>query len=543
MLGLMQSQPLLIASILRHAARHHGGGEVVWREPAGDFARIGYAALERRAQRLARALLALGVRRGDRVATLAWNSLRHLELCYAVSGFGAVFHPLNPRLPPEQLGYIAGHAGDSILFADPAFAELLQTLAPLLPDTLRAVVVMTDASDMPDLALPSGMRLLCYDALMHSAEPDFDWPRFDENTASGLCYTSGTTGLPKGVLFSHRSTVLHATALNAANVLGLCATDRVLSAVQLFHVNAVGLPFAAPMAGASLLLAGRWLDGASLAMMLNAERATVGWAVPTIWLNLLRHLDATGQRLTTLRRAQVGGSACPRELAERLQSEHGVLVQQSWGMTEASPLATYNRPTAAHAGLDDAARLALGLKQGRSLFGVDLKLADEQGCELPWDGTAAGRLFIRGPWVIARYYGASVDAIAPDGWFDTGDVATIDPDGFVAIVDRAKDMIKSGGEWISSLALEAVGRTHPEVADVAAIAVPHPLWMERPLLVVVARPGCACDPLRLRDWFRGKVSDWALPDAAVLVDALPLTGTGKVDKRALRARFSGMTDP
>jgi fatty-acyl-CoA synthase len=534
----MQPQPLLISSIIRFAARHHPRTEVVSREPDGTLVRTTYTALEQRARRLAQVLCHLGVQPSERVATLAWSNLRHLELYYAVSGMGAICHTLNPRLPPEQIAGIAHHAGDTLLFVDPGLAPLLATLAPLVEGCVRNVVVMAPAGQMPAVALPPAMRLLCYEALMDAADAEFDWPQFDENTASGLCYTSGTTGRPKGVLYSHRSTVLHAMAMNGADVLGLRARDRILPAVQMFHVNAAGVPFAAPLAGAALLLPGRWLDGASLLALLDAERATVGWGVPTVWLGLLRHLEQTGARPATLRRIAIGGAACPRHLSERMRL-YGVEVQHNWGMTESSPLGTYNQPTSAHDGLDADASLDLACKQGRALFGVDLKIVDPAERELPWDGLAAGRLMIRGPWVIQRYFGeAAPDAAGQDGWFDTGDVASIDADGFVLIVDRAKDMIKSGGEWISSVMLEDMARAHPAVADAAAIAVPHPQWQERPVLIVVARPGHAPDPDAVRAFLAGRLRRWTVPDAIIVIEELPLTGTGKVDKRTLRARFA-----
>lgn len=539
MIGLMQQQPLLISSILRLAARHHGRAEVVAREGDGALARSTYAETERRARRLADALLRLGVRPGDRVATLAWNTLRHFETLYAVTGIGAVFHPLNLRQPADELAAIATHAGDSVMVVEPSQLDLLHRMAPMLSATLRRVVVMEAGPAIPPLALPLGVEAVAYESLVADGDEGFAWPELDENAASGLCYTSGTTGPAKGVLFSHRSTVLHAMAMNGADVLGLRARDRIACMVQMFHVNAVSVPFAAPLAGAALLLPGRWLDSAHVLSLLNGERATVGWTVPTVWLTLLRHLDETGGRLTTLRRAVVGGSACPRVLAERLPREHGVEVQQSWGMTEASPLGVWNAPTAAHDGQDAQAALALTLKQGRALPGIDLRIVDAQGHELPWDGVSAGVLMIRGPWVVRRYFGMNPpEGAGADGWFDTGDIASIDADGFIELVDRAKDIIKSGGEWISSLALENAARAVAGVADVAAIAARHPVWIERPLLVVVPARACTPDLAALRAAMRGKVADWALPDGVVLVDALPLTGTGKVDKRALRARYA-----
>jgi acyl-CoA synthetase (AMP-forming)/AMP-acid ligase II len=539
MLGLMQSQPLLISTILRFAARHHGRTDIVCPTISRQMERSTYAAIEQRAQRLANALKALGVRAGDRVASLAWHSLRHLEVCYAVSSMGAVFHTLNPRMPPEQLADIVTQAGDKVLFVDPDLAALLQIVARRQEGALRDVVVIAGDGQMPKIELPPSMRLHCYEDIVNAAESEFEWPQHDENMASALCYTSGTTSQPKGVLYSHRSTVLHAMALNGANALGLQACDRILPAVQMCHVNAVSVPFAAPMAGAALLLPGRRLDGASIAALAESERATIIWAVPTILLDLLRHLDTSAQRLSTVQRFIVGGAACPRALIERMEGEYGITVQHSWGMTESSPIGTFNRPTARHAALDAAAKVDLSLKQGRALFGIDLKVVDDHDQELPWDAASAGTLKIRGPWVIERYYGAdATETVGADGWLDTGDVATIDAEGFVSLIDRDKDIIKSGGEWISSVVLENALRAHPDIADLAAIAASDPQWGERPILVIVPKSGRAPDLAMLRAWARGKVPDWWLPDGVVEVVALPMTGTGKIDKRQLRERFS-----
>ncbi len=538
MLGLMQSKGLLISSLLTHAARHHAAAEVVSKTVEGAIHRYTYADVERRARRLVRVLAGLGVKPGDRVATLAWNGHRHLEIYYAASGMGAICHTVNPRLHPDDIGYILNHADDVVLFADTSFAQLVAELAPRFPASLRAVVMMTEPELMPEVALPGAVKLLCYEDVMAGADEDFVWPAFDENTASGLCYTSGTTGRPRGVLYSHRSTVLHAFGVNMAGALGFKATDRVLPVVPMFHVNAWGIPHAAPMAGAALVMPGRHLDGKSLAELMNQERVTMSAGVPTVWLGLLQHLRASGERLATVKRIMTGGSATPPVLVEAFGDEYGVDMQQGWGMTEVSPVGTYNTPKPAQAGLDKQARYAHALKQGRVLYGVDMKIVDGDGAELPWDGRAFGDLKVRGFWIISGYFGEPEgSALDADGWFATGDVATIDPDGFMEITDRSKDVIKSGGEWISSITLENIAVSHPDVAEAAVIAATHPKWDERPLLIVTPKPGHSIDPAAVMATYEGKVAKWWLPDAVLVVDDLPHTATGKLLKTALRTRY------
>src|SRR5271168_2501639 len=538
MQGLMQQPPLLISTILRHAARHHAAGEIVSKTVEGTIHRTTYAALEARARRLARVLARLGIAAQDRVGTLAWNGYRHLEVYYAAPGMGAICHTINPRLHPGDIAYIITHAGDAVLFADTSFTGLLETIAPKVKDCVRAIVLMTDAANRPDLALPAGMALHCYDDLMDAADDDFAWPNFEETTASALCYTSGTTGRPKGVLYSHRSTVLHAYAISMPDVMALRAVDRILPVVPMFHVNAWGIPYGAALAGTSLVLPGRHLDGASLHALLNAERVNFTCGVPTVWMGLLAHLRATAGKLDTLRRIMTGGSACPPLLIEAFGAEYGVAVQHGWGMTELSPVGTYNAPKPAHAGLSAAERDHLMLKQGRVLAGIDMKIVDGEGRELPWDGTAFGDLKVRGPWVCSAYYGDEPgSALDADGWFATGDVATIDPDGLMEITDRSKDVIKSGGEWISSITLENIAVSHPDVAEAAVIAARHPKWDERPLLLVVAKPGRSVTPADVLTVYEGKVAKWWLPDTILVVDELPHTATGKLQKTALRARY------
>ncbi len=537
MLGLMQQQPLLLSSIITHAARHHGGGEVVSKLADGSTHRTTYAAVERRARRLMRVLQGLGVRPGDRVATLAWNSYRHLELFYAISGMGAICHTVNPRLMPDDIAFIMSDAADSVLFADADFAGLVASLAPRVP-SLRAVVVLCESGQVPSLPLPAGVALLSYEALMAAADEGCAWPYFDENTAGALCYTSGTTGRPKGVLYSHRSAVLHAYAMNMAEIVGLRATDRVLVGASMYHATGWALPYCTPMVGAALILPGRYLDGVSLVRMLNEERVTFSSAVPTIWLGVLHELRSTGARLETLRRLFVGGSAVPRVLIEGLGA-YGVHVQQAWGMTETSPLVTFNAPIPATEDLAAEDSIRLRLKQGRAVFGTDIRIVDGTGTELPWDGEAFGDLQARGHWVCRAYYNRGEEGAADaEGWFRTGDVATIDPNGYAEMVDRSKDVIKSGGEWISSIALENIAVSHPDVAEAAVIAAHHPKWMERPLLLVVAKQGCTVSATDVLALYDGAVAKWWLPDDVLVVDELPHTATGKLNKLALRARYA-----
>jgi fatty-acyl-CoA synthase len=538
MFGLMQERPLLISSIIQHAARNHARTAIVSKNVDGSVHRTDYAGLEQRARRLVRVLQALGIGPADRVGTLAWNGFRHLELYYAISGMGAICHTINPRLGAIDIGFIASSAGDSVVFAETSFADLVATIAPQIAGSVRAVVFLCEAAQMPNVALPPGMDLLCYETLIDAADADFAWPEFDERTAASLCYTSGTTGKPKGVLFSHRSTVLHAMAINSADVFGFRAADRFLPVVPMFHVNAWGTPYAAPAAGTALILPGRHLDGASLTRMMNEERVTVSAGVPTVWLGLLNHLRGSGQRLETVRKLIVGGSTCPRLLLDGFDREYGVRIDHAWGMTETSPLGTYNAPQPETADLAGDALLRHREKQGRGFFGIDMKIVDDTGATLPRDGVAQGNLMVRGGWVIGAYWGEPPgSACDAEGWFATGDVATIDETGTMEITDRSKDVIKSGGEWISSIALENIAMDHPAVAEAAIVAASHDKWTERPLLVVVARPGMTIDAADLLAIYENRVPRWWRPDAVVVVDELPHTATGKVHKLTLRNRF------
>ncbi len=536
MLGLMQSQPLLVSSIITHAARHHPSSEVVSRTVDGGIHRTTYAGVERRARQLAQALQGLGVRQSDRVATLAWNGHRHLELYYAASGMGAIIHTVNPRLAAEDIVHILNDAGSVVLCADTSFIAILAAIAPHVPG-VRAMVLLADEDAMPEVALAPGQDLLCYETLLAARDGDYAWPKLDENLASGLCYTSGTTGRPKGVLYSHRSTVIHAYAVNTADVFGLRAVDRVMPVVPMFHVNAWGIPYAAPMAGASLVMAGRHLDGPSVAALMNDERVTMSAGVPTVWMGLLHHLRATDTRLDTLKRLVCGGSACPAMLIDVFESEYGVRVDHAWGMTETSPLGTYYGAKAEFAGLSAADTKRLQYKQGRAVPGLDIRIVDDAGREQPWDGATYGNLQVRGPWVLRRYMNQEADATDAEGWFATGDVATIDPHGMMEITDRTKDIVKSGGEWISSIQLENIAVGHPDVAEAAIVAARHPKWDERPLLIVVAKPGRSVDCQALLGLYAGQVAKWWTPDEVVVVDSLPHTATGKLNKLALRQQF------
>ena len=538
MLGLMQTKGLMISSLLTHAARHHGSGEVVSRTHENTTHRYTWREVETRSRRLVRVLQRLGVGAGDRVGTLAWNGYRHLEVYYAAPGMEAICHTINPRLHADDISYIINHAQDKLLFVDSSFAALISAIAPRLVDSVKTVIMLSDAANMPQVTLAPGMTLACYDQLIEASNEDYIWPSFDENTASALCYTSGTTGRPKGVLYSHRSTWLHAYSTALPDVLCIKATSRVLPVVPMFHVNAWGMPYAAALTGASLVLPGRHLDGASMADILNSERVSFTAGVPTVWLGLLQYLRASGERLHTVERIMTGGSAAPPLLIEAFRDEFGIVVEHGWGMTEVSPVGSYNAPKPAQIGLTKDQATAHMLKQGRILPGIDMKIVDGDGQELAWDGIAFGDLKVKGPWIASAYYGEEPDAALDEaGWFATGDVATIDPDGFMEITDRSKDVIKSGGEWISSITLENIAVSHPDVAEAAVIAAAHPKWDERPLLLVVATPGKTVDPASVLALYQDKVAKWWLPDEVLVVPELPHTATGKLLKTTLRTRF------
>ncbi len=540
MFGQMMQQPLMISSLLVHAERHHGEQVVVSRRVEGDIHRISYRDLAARSRRMANALAGLGVTPGTRVATLAWNGHRHLELYYAVSGTGAVLHTLNPRLHPDQVVYIADHAEDQVLFFDLTFLPIIEAVAGRLK-TARHLVAMTDRAHMPaSIKLPD---LLCYEDLLDAQDDQFEWPQFDENTASSLCYTSGTTGNPKGVLYSHRSTVLHTYAAALPDALSLSARDVVLPVVPMFHVNAWGLPYAACMTGAKLVFPGPGLDGKSLHELFESEKVTLSAGVPTVWQGLLTYVEANKLKFSTMKRTIIGGSACPPAMMRTFQEQYGVSVLHAWGMTEMSPLGTACTFKAKHDALDAQARYAVQAKQGRAIYGVDMKIADPDGNELPWDGTATGELMVRGPWIVSEYMKGEGGSPLVDGWFPTGDVASIDADGYVQITDRSKDVIKSGGEWIGSIDLENIAMAHPKVAMAACIAAFHPKWDERPLLVVVKKPNAELTRDELLAFFDGKIAKWWTPDDVVFVEAIPLGATGKMLKNRLREQFKTHTLP
>jgi len=532
--GLMQQQPLLISNLLVHAERHHGDQEIVSRRVEGDIHRETYRELAARCRRLAKALAALGVGNSDRVATLAWNGYRHMELYYAVSGAGAVLHTLNPRLHPDQVAYIAGHAEDQVLCFDLTFLPLVEAVAPRLT-TVKHFVLMTDRAHMPAASKIDG--LLCYEDLLAAQDDQYAWPSFDENRASSLCYTSGTTGNPKGVLYSHRSTLLHAFAGALPDALNCSSRDVILPVVPMFHVNAWSLPYVACMVGAKMVFPGAGLDGKSLYELFESEKVTMSAGVPTVWQGLLAYVEANDLRFSTMNRTVIGGSACPPAMIRTFQEQYGVHVLHAWGMTEMSPLGTVCSFREKHLAMPDEDRLALQTKQGQAIFGVDMKIVGADGAELPWDGQTSGELLVKGPWIVQEYFKGEGGDPLVDGWFPTGDVATIDADGYMQITDRAKDVIKSGGEWIGSIDLENVAMAHPKVAMAACIAARHPKWDERPLLVVVKKPGAELTREEMLAFFEGKVAKWWTPDDVVFVDAIPLGATGKMQKNKLREMF------
>ncbi|MCD7037675.1 MULTISPECIES: 3-(methylthio)propionyl-CoA ligase [Pseudomonas] len=537
MLGLMQDQPLLISSALEHALKSHSQTQIASRTADGAIHHCSYADIGSRAKQLANALVALGVQPGDRIGTLAWNGYRHMELYFGVSGMGAVLHTINPRLFVEQVEFIANHAEDQYLFFDLSFAPLVEQLAPRLT-TVKAFVALCDRDQMPSINVPG---LICYEELIAEQSSDFIWPEFDERTASSMCYTSGTTGNPKGVLYSHRSSILHSLAICTSDGFSLSAADSALLVVPMFHVNAWGMPYAAAMCGAKLVLPGAALDGESLYTLMRDEQVTLALGVPTVWMMLQQHVQSQGLQPATdlcLNRVVIGGAAAPRSQVETFETLFNARVLHAWGMTEMSPLGTVCNPLLKHREDPLDKVLDLQAKQGRALFGVSMKIVDEKGVELPHDGKASGLLLVKGPWIASQYYGGEGGQILDSqGWLDTGDIATIDTDGYMQITDRAKDVIKSGGEWISSIDLENAAVSHPAVAEAAVIGIAHPKWQERPLLVVVLKPGKTASKEELLDCLQARVAKWWLPDDVAFVDELPHTATGKLQKMKLREQF------
>jgi acyl-CoA synthetase (AMP-forming)/AMP-acid ligase II len=537
MKGLMMDTQLLISSIAQHAEKFHGDREIVSVTADNPRHRYTFGDAMARAKQLANALAGLGVKQGDRVASLAWNDYRHLEIYYGVSGSGYVCHTINPRLFPEQIVYIINHAEDRFICVDAMFVPLLEAIADKISN-VEGFIIMTDEAHMPETSLPNAM---CYETLLAAESPEFDWPKLDERSASALCYTSGTTGNPKGVLYHHRSTILHAYATLAIDVAGASSRDVVLPVVPFFHVNAWGIPYSALMAGAKLVLPGPKMgDGEALYELMDSEDVTMALGVPTVWLALLQYTEKAGKRLDKLERSLVGGAAVPRAMIEAFRDKHGVELRQGWGMTETSPIGTVNTIKAGLEGLSKDEQLDLATKAGRGIFGVELRIVNDDGDELPWDGEAFGALQVRGPWICSDYFKleGSGGTHTEDGWFETGDVATIDPQGYVAITDRTKDVIKSGGEWISSIELENTAMGHPAVAEAAVIGVAHPKWTERPLLIVTKAAGEDASKEDLLAYFDGKVATWWIPNDVVFVDELPHTATGKIKKIELRKQFA-----
>jgi fatty-acyl-CoA synthase len=540
MLGMMQQWPLLCHRIIDHAARQHGRREIVSRSIEGPIVRTNYADIRTRALKVAQRLERDGFGLGDRVATLAWNTARHVECWFGIMGVGAIYHTLNPRLFPQQLAWIMNHAEDKAIFVDLTFVPLLEKIAPSIK-SLQKVIVLTDGAHMPATTLPNAV---VYEDWLADADGDFTWKDLDENTAAGMCYTSGTTGDPKGVLYSHRSNVLHAMMAAMPDAMGISSRDVILPVVPMFHANAWGLGQSAPMIGAKLVMPGGKMDGASIYELLDTEKVSFTAAVPTVWLMLLQHLEETGKKLPYLKKVVIGGSACPRIMTKKFQENYDVEVIHAWGMTEMSPLGTLGTMKPEYQNLTGDARLDIQEKQGYSPFGVEMKITDDENRELPWDGKTFGRLKVRGPAIASSYYGgAGQEQFDDNGWFDTGDVAHLDPNGYMQITDRAKDVIKSGGEWISSIDLENLAVAHPDVAEAAVIGVAHPRWDERPLLVVVRKPGKEPSKSDILGFLDGKVAKWWMPDDVAFVTEIPHTATGKIQKSTLREQFKAYQLP
>ncbi len=543
MLGLMQNQPLLISTLITFAERNHGDGEIVSRRVEGDIHRYTYRDLARRARQLANVLDGMGLQFSDRVASLAWNGYRHMEMYFGVSGSGRVLHTLNPRLHPDQIAWIVNHAEDQVLCFDMTFLPIVQAVHAKCP-TVRKWVALCDADRLPADSGISG--LTSYEDWIGGAPAEYDWPTFDENSASSMCYTSGTTGNPKAALYSHRSTTLHAYAAALPDVMCLSARDSVLPVVPMFHVNAWGIPYSAALTGCKVVFPGPALDGKSVYELIEAEGVTFAAGVPTVWQMLLNHVKTAGLKFSSLKRTVIGGSACPPAMITAFQDGYGVSVLHAWGMTEMSPLGTLCTLKNKHLRMGPDEQMHILQKQGRAIYGVEMKIVGADGKEQPWDGKAYGDLLVRGPWILERYYKGESPLVKDEhgvGWFPTGDVATIDADGYMQITDRSKDVIKSGGEWISSIDIENIAMAHPAVAMAACVGMPHPKWDERPIVVVARRPGAEVTREELLAFYEGKTAKWQIPDDVVFVDAIPLGATGKMLKTRLREQLAGYKLP
>ncbi|NDZ16954.1 long-chain fatty acid--CoA ligase [Variovorax sp. WS11] len=531
--GLMQDQPLLISNLIAYAELHHGDAEIVSRRVEGDIHRSTWTEVARRARQVANALDAQGLAMSDRVATIAWNGYRHLELYYGVSGAGRVLHTINPRLHPDQVAWIVNHAEDRVLAFDMSFLPLVQAVHARCPK-VRQWIALCDADKLPaDSGIPN---LVSYEAWIGGQFEHYAWPSFDEHSASSMCYTSGTTGNPKATLYSHRSTLLHACGSALPDVMGLSARDAMLPVVPMFHVNAWGIPYSAALTGCKLVFPGPALDGKSIYELIESEAVTFAAGVPTVWQMLLGHLQAHDLKFSTLERTVIGGAACPPAMLRSFQA-YGVDVLHGWGMTEMSPLGTLCALKKKHLSMDAEAQLAVLEKQGRAVFGVDMKIVDGQGVELPWDGNATGDLLVKGPWIVKKYFNSEDGDPLVDGWFPTGDVATIDADGYLQITDRSKDVIKSGGEWISSIHIENIAVAHTAVALAACIGIAHPKWDERPIVIVARKPGAEVTREELLAFYEGKTAKWQIPDDVVFVESMPLGATGKILKTRLREQL------
>ena len=540
MKGLMQDWPLLVHTFIDHASLHHSEREIVTRKVEGDIHRTNYSEIHSRARKFSKALIKLGVKKSDVIGTLAWNTHRHLETWYGITGVGAIYHTLNPRLFLEQLEYIINHADNKYIIADITFVKILESIESKLSN-VKGFIFLTDRNNMPETNLKN---IFCYEEMINEEDDDYEWLKVEETDACGLCYTSGTTGNPKGVLYSHKSNVLHTLVANNADAMGIKSTDSVMPVVPMFHANAWGLSFSAPMAGCKVVMPGMNMDGESIYQLLTDEKVTFTAAVPTVWLMLLQYLEANNLDLPFLERVAIGGSAVPRVMLEKFEKDYNVSVMHAWGMTEMSPLGTIGAFKHGMENLSFEEQVDIKLKQGRASYMVEMKITDDENNDLPWNGKDFGNLKVRGPFISSQYMkGDGGEILDEDGYFDTGDVATIDELGFMQITDRSKDVIKSGGEWISSIELENIAVGHPEIAEAAVIGVVHPKWDERPLLICVSVEGKTPEPEEILSYLDGKLAKWWMPDDVVFVEEIPHTATGKIQKLTLREQFKDYVLP